>query len=88
MKIQKFLTWIQDILLNYPDISFITTKIFIQEFYKCLTDKEKERNRLIFQVISEMTLQQISLDSAILHSKINNFEHTLNNIKKDDKIVN
>lgn len=84
MKLQKFLIWIQETLLNYPDISFSTTKIFIQEFYNCLTDKEKERNRLILQIINEMTLKQISLNSAILNSRINNFDNDLNKLKKDD----
>lgn len=84
MKIERFLKWIQDKLLNYPDISYITTKIFIDKFYSCLSDKEKERHRLQLQTIKEFSLKQISIDSFVKDIVVENLTEQLNNIKDDD----
>ena len=37
------------------------------------------------QMISEFTLKQISIDTIINQSKVENFEITLNNLKNDKK---
>ncbi len=84
MKLEKFLTWIQDKLLNYPDISFPTVKLFIQEFYNCLSEKEKERYIINYRMISEFTLKQITLDYYVKETVIDNLINELNNVKKDD----
>jgi len=83
MKIQRFLIWIQDTLLNYPDISFTTVKRFIQGFKSCLSKKELQsfNNSILLEAINDMTLKQISLDRAVLNSKINNLDIELNNLK-------
>ena len=84
MKIQKHLIWIQNKLLNYPDISFKTVKMIIDNFKKCMRDDEIKINSLILQTISELSLQQISIDSFIQDVKVNNFEKKLNNLKERD----
>jgi len=83
MKIEKFLKWIQDKLLNYPDISYITAKMFIDKFYDCLSNKEKERHILQLQMIKEFSLKQISIDSFVKDIVIENLTEQLNNIKND-----
>ena len=83
MKLEKFLTWIQYQLLNFPDISFITVKLFIQEFYNCLSDKEQERYKTNYRMISEFSLQQISIDSFVRDSIIDNLDNELNGLKDD-----
>lgn len=85
MKIQRFLIWIQEQLLNYPDISLKTVKMFLDGFYGCLSAKEIETNRNNLQIISELTLKQISLDTVVNNCKYDNLESQLNNLKKDDK---
>jgi hypothetical protein len=87
MKIERFLKWIQDKLLNYPDISFITAKIFIDKFYDCLSDKEKVRYKLQLQTIKEFSLKQISIDSFVKEIVIENLTDELNNIKDDNHEV-
>jgi len=82
MKIEKFLYWIQNQLINYPDININTVKMFTDKFYYCLSKKEKEKFKLQYQVISEISLKQISLDSFILDSKINQLENELTEVKK------
>lgn len=83
MKIEKFLKYIQHTLLNYPDISFLTVKLFIQKFHECLSKKEQIRYMDNCQIISELTLKQISIDTIVNQSKVENFEITLNNLKND-----
>ena len=83
MKIEKFLKWIQFSLMNYPDISIKTVKIFIDEFYKCLSEVEQIRWKLQIEIISELTLKQISVDSFIHNSKIDKLENDLKEVKKD-----
>ena len=83
MKIEKFLKWIQFTLMNYPDISFNTVKMFIDKFYKCLSEKEQIRWKLQCEIISELTLKQISVDSFIHNSKIDKLQNKLIEVKKD-----
>jgi len=85
MKIEKFLKWIQDKLLNYPDISFITVKMFSDKFYSCLSNKEKERHSLQIQMIREYTSKQLSVDSFVKKIVIENLTEQLNNMKENDK---
>ena len=85
MKIEKFLKIVQQKLLNYPDINFITLKLFIQEFYNCLSEKEQIRYITDCQIINEFSLKQISIDSIINQSKVKNFEIELNNLKDDNE---
>ena len=84
MKIQKFLTWIQDKLLNYPDISLCTVKLFIQEFFNCLSEKERERWKINLQMINEFSLKQMTIDSYVKEIVIDNLINELNKVKKDD----
>jgi len=83
MKIEKFLKYIQHTLLNYPDINLITVKLFIQEFYKCLSDKEKIRYKTEYQIINELFLKQMPIDTIVNNIKTNNLETELNNLKND-----
>ena len=83
MKIQRFLVWIQEHLLNYPDISLKTVKMFLDNFTGCLSAKEIERNQNNLQIISELTLRQISLDTVVNNIKYENLENQLNNLKDD-----
>ena len=84
MKIEKFLTWIQFKLLNYPDISFKTAKMFIDKFYTCLSKREKERWILQYQIISEISLKQISLDTFVQEVIAESLSNELDKIQKDD----
>jgi len=86
MKIQKFLIWIQSTLMNYPDISFTTIKLFIQEFRNCLSKRELHsfNNLVLLQAINELTLKQISIDTTISNIKIKSLDNELNNIKMTD----
>ena len=85
MKIEKFLNWIQDKLLNYPDICFITVKMFVDKFDLCLSNKEKERHSLQLQMIREYSLRQISIDTTVQIIKTKNLETQLNEIKNEVK---
>lgn len=84
MKIQKFLIWIQEHLLNYPDISLKTVKMIMDNFYGCLSNTEIKRNKNNLQIISELTLKQISLDIFVNNVKYENLEIQLIDLKKDD----
>lgn len=84
MKTEKFLNWILDKLLNYPDVSISTVRMFIDKFNICLSKREKERFSLKIQLIQEFTLQQISLDSFVKDSKIEILESELTKIKGVD----
>ena len=83
MKIEKFLKWVQSTLMNYPDISFKTVKIFIDKFYKCLSEVEQIRCILQYKIISELSLKQISIDSFTHNLKVDKLENKLNNLKKE-----
>lgn len=83
MKIEKFLKWIQFSLMNYPDISFKTVKMFTDKFYNCLSEIEQVRWKLQCEIISELTLKQISIDSFIHKNKIEGLEIELNEVKKE-----
>ena len=89
MKIEKFLKWIQDKLLNYPDISISTVKMFVDKFYSCLSESERKRKpiKLIIQIITELTLKQITIDSFVKEIVIENLTEQLNNIKDDNNEV-
>lgn len=86
MKIEKFLKWIQEKLLNYPDIDFKTVKMFVDKFYSCLSQKERERKNitLLVQIITNLTLKQITIDSFVREIVIENLDNQLNDMKKDD----
>jgi len=85
MKIEKFLKYIQHTLLNYPDINFITVKLFIQEFYKCLSNKEQIRYKIEYQLISEFLLKQIFIDTIVNNIKTNNLKNEIKNLKNNNK---
>lgn len=82
MKLEKFFDWILDKLLNYPDISLSTVKMFIDKMYRCLSEKERKRWLLKYQMISEFTLKQLSIDSINSTLKINSLEKELNEVKE------
>lgn len=86
MKIERFLKWIQEKLLNYPDIDFKTVKMFVDKYYSCLSEKEKERKniKLLIQIITNLTLKQITIDSFVRDIVVENLTNQLNDIKKDD----
>ena len=83
MKIEKFLKWINDKLLNYPDINFPTIKMVIDKFYCCLSTKEQERFNITIQMIKEFCLKQISIDSIVHNIKVDNLENKLNKTSKE-----
>lgn len=84
MKLEKFLIWIQDKLLNYPDISITTVQFFINKFYECLSNKERERYKLQVQIIKDITLKQISIDSLLSNHVIDKLDIELNELKNDN----
>ena len=86
MKIEKFLTWIQEKLLNYPDIDFKTVKMFMDKFECLLSTKEQERWNITLQMIKEFSLKQISLDSIVYDIKVEHLSNALDKLKKDDKL--
>ena len=84
MKIEKFLNWIMDKMLNYPDVSITTVKMFIDKFHFYLSKKQKEQFSLKIQLIKEFTCKQISLDTFVHNSKIEILESELTKIKEVD----
>jgi len=83
MKLEKFLKWIQFNLLNYPDVSFKTVKMYMDKFENCLSNKERIRWKTQIQIIREFSLIQISLDSFVLENKVENLTNELEKIKND-----
>ncbi len=83
MKILRFLNWIQNHLVNYPDISLKTIKMFMDNFSGCLSANEIERYRLSLQLISEITSKQITIDEIVFNAKVENLENDLNGLKDD-----
>ncbi len=71
MKIQRFLIFVQDTLLNYPDISISTIRKIIKKFENCLsnTEAKNKTTSLLLRVINEIGIKQVSLESSI--NKIN-----------------
>ena len=88
MKIEKFFKWIQNKLLNYPDISISTVKMFVDKFYHYLSKKEREKWKLQYQIVSEFTLKQISLDNFIKETITHDLIEQLNKLKNNDEIEN
>lgn len=84
MKIEKFLNWILDKMLNYPDISFCTVKIFIDKFNSCLSKRERERWCLPIQMIKEFTSKQITIDTFVNNAKVKNLSKELKKLKGVD----
>lgn len=84
MKIQKFFSWITENLLNYPDISVNTVKMFVDKFYQCLSNKERMRWKLEYQIISEFSLKQISLDNFIHETITDDLINQLDKIKESE----
>ena len=85
MKIERFLDWIQDNLLNYPDIDFATVKMFTDRFSSCLSPLEREKHRLRLQMIDNMTSTQITLDRIVQREKTNILGKELTKLK--EKVV-
>ena len=85
MKIEKFLKWITEKMLNYPDIHLITLKMFIDKFYDCLSEKEQIRYYTECLLIKEFTLKQISLDTIVHKNIVKNLDNELNNLKNNKK---
>jgi len=81
MKIEKFLNWINDKLLNYPDIHFPTVKVFMDKFDSCLSPTENNRYYITINIIKEFSSKQIALNSFINQSKVKVLETELNNLK-------
>lgn len=83
LKIQKFLIWIQETLLNTPDISINTIKLFIDSFESCLSHKEFENKttKLLLRVIREVGIKQISIKTMTNKIINDNLENELNNLK-------
>lgn len=84
MKLEKFIKWIQFNLLNYPDISFKTVKMFVDKFEQCLSDRERIRWKTQIQIIREFSLIQITLDTFVKDTITENLINELGIIKKDD----
>lgn len=88
MKIQTFLIWIQDTLFNRPDISIKTIRLFVDSFERHLSNTEQDniQIQLLFRVIREIGLKQLSI-KAMNNRMINEqLENELNNLKgKNDK---
>ena len=72
IKIKKFLTWVQDTLLNSPEVKISTVIMFIQEFNNCLSDTERYRVSTELQIISQLSLKQITIDGFIDDLKTKN----------------
>ena len=81
MKIQKFLDWIQQNLLTYPDIHLATVKMIIDKFNCYLSKSEKDRYWLSIQMIREYTNKQISLTNFVNDVKAENLKTELENLK-------
>lgn len=85
MKIERFLTWIQEKMLNYPNIDFTTIKMFINEFNKCLSKNERERWSLTIQMINELTSKQLTINEIIYREKTKQLDNQLIELKNEVK---
>lgn len=85
MKIEKFLTWIQEKMLYYPNIDFATIKMFISQFNKCLSKNERERWSLTIQIINELTSKQLTIDEIIHREKTKQLDNQLIQLKNEVK---
>lgn len=61
MKIERFLKWIEYQVVNRAELDFPTVKLFIREFYSCLSPKEQDRHILTYQSIMSLTKNQITI---------------------------
>ena len=59
--------------------------MIIDNFTNCLSLKEYYKNEHLLQIITELTLKQITIDSVVNNIKTNNLETELNKLKKSDK---
>jgi len=81
MKIQKFLDWIQQNLLTYPDIDLSTVKRIMDKFGMCLSKSERDRYWLSLEMIKEFTSKQISLTTFSENAKAENLKTELERLK-------
>jgi len=81
IKIKKFLSWIQNTLLNRPDVKISTIIMFIQEFSNCLSNDERNRVSIQLETISQLSLKQITIDTFIDNMKTKDLDNKLNNLK-------
>lgn len=82
MKIERFLNWIKDQMLNYPNINFETVKMFMDKFNDCLSIKEYQRWSVEIDMIREFTSKQLNIDETVHIIKTNNLVQELNNLKE------
>jgi len=85
VKIERFLNSVQKELLNYPDINFPTLKLFIDKFTNCLSKNEQKRWNISIQMISEITLKQITIDSFIFKENKKKLAKELAKLKREAK---
>jgi len=90
IKINKFLIFFQNTLLNYPDISINTMRRIIKEFENCLSDKEIERETtfLLLRVINEIGIKQISMKTTIEKINYDKLQAEYNKLKGVDEYEN
>ena len=84
IRIKAFLEWIQNTLLNRPDVKVSTIIMFIQEFSNCLNDVERNKVSLQLEIISHLSLKQITIDGFIDDMKTKVLEKDLKKIKENN----
>lgn len=85
MKIHRFLIFVQNTLLNKPDISISTIKQLINKFESCLsiTESRNETTFLLLRVIKEIGIKQISLKEMNDRIIFDKLENELNGLKNE-----
>ena len=59
--------------------------MFIQEFSNCLSDVERNRVSIQLQIISQLSLKQITIEGFIDNIKTDNLENDLKELKTNNK---
>jgi len=85
MKTRKFIRWVLDKLLHYPDIHLPTVQMFMDKFQECLSPPDQKQFGNDVEAIRRMTSTQLTLDTSILRAKTKNYERELNEIKNGGK---
>ena len=72
-------------MIHIPDVKIKTVIIFTQEFSNCLSNIERERVSIQLETISQLSLQQITIEGFIADMKVHDFEGALKKLKKVPK---
>lgn len=83
MRFQKFLETMNHSLVYNKNIQHRTLKYVINEFYKYLSNNEKDKYKFQVDLILMNTEKQLTIDTTLEKLKIIQLEQELNHLKND-----